>query len=90
MNKDYIQDLWSKIFRQSDIMNKVKDWLQEVVNDNQDIVDAKENNEAEITTDGTNDILIGWHECSQSLLEKISEWEKEDAENDTDKRIREE
>jgi len=59
------------------IMDKVKDWLQEVVHDNQEIVNAKENNEAEIMTDGTDDIFVGWSECSESLLEKISEWENE-------------
>jgi hypothetical protein len=60
------------------IMDKVKDWLQEVVHDNREIVNAKENNEEEINSDGTDDILVGWSECSESLLKKISEWENEE------------
>ena len=35
------------------ILNKVKQWLKEEVEDNQDVVDAKDNNEAEICSDGT-------------------------------------
>ena len=39
------------------ILNKVKQWLKEEVKDNQDVADAKDNNEAEICSDGTDDIF---------------------------------
>ena len=46
------------------ILNKVKQWLKEEVEDNQDVVDAKDNKEAEICSDGTDDIIYGRHECA--------------------------
>ena len=49
------------------ILNKVKKWLKEEVKDNQDVADAKDNKEAEICSDGTDDIIYGRHECAEGL-----------------------
>jgi hypothetical protein len=59
------------------IINKIKQWLKEEVTDNQDVVDAKDNNEDYITSDGTDDIIYGRHECAECLLEQIEIWENE-------------
>ena len=60
------------------ILNKVKQWLKEEVKDNQDVADAKDNKEAEICSDGTDDIIYGRHECAEGLLNKIKKWEEEE------------
>ena len=60
------------------ILNKVKQWLKEEVEDNQDVVDAKDNKEAEICSDGTDDIIYGRHECAEGLLNQIKKWEEEE------------
>lgn len=59
------------------ILNKIKQWLIEEVADNQDVADAKDNNEDYITSDGTDDIIYGRHECAECLLEQIKLWENE-------------
>ena len=60
------------------ILNKVKQWLKEEVKDNQDVADAKDNREAEICSDGTDDIIYGRHECAEGLLNQIKKWEEEE------------
>ena len=60
------------------ILNKVKQWLKEEVKDNQDVADAKDNKEAEICSDGTDDIIYGRHECAEGLLNQIKNWEEEE------------
>ena len=60
------------------ILNKVKQWLKEEVKDNQDVVDAKDNKEAEICSDGTDDIIYGRLECAEGLLNLIKKWEEEE------------
>ena len=60
------------------ILNKVKQWLKEEVKDNQDVVDAKDNKEAEICSDGTDDIIYGRHESAEGLLNQIKKWEEEE------------
>ena len=60
------------------VLNKVKKWLKEEVKDNQDVVDAKDNKEAEICSDGTDDIIYGRHECAEGLLNQIKKWEDEE------------
>ena len=60
------------------ILNKVKIWLNEEVKDNQDVADAKDNKEAEICSDGTDDIIYGRHECAEGLLNQIKKWEEEE------------
>jgi len=63
--------------KQSELINYIIHWLQEEVEQNQDIVDAHENNEDAIMTDGTDDIFIGRYECAEGLLNQISKWRKE-------------
>ena len=60
------------------ILNKVKKWLKEEVKDYQDVADAKDNKEAEICSDGTDDIIYGRHECAEGLLNQIKKWEEEE------------
>jgi hypothetical protein len=59
------------------ILDRVKKWLQEEISDNQDVVDAKDDHEDCITSDGTDDIIYGRHECAEGLLEQIDLWEEE-------------
>jgi len=63
--------------KQSELINYIIHWLQEEVEQNQDIVDAHENNENAIMTDGTDDIYLGRYECAEGLLDQISKWRKE-------------
>ena len=60
-----------------DILVEIKGWLKNEVESQQEFVDAKDNNEDWVTSDGTDDIFIGRHECAESLLEQIDKWEKE-------------
>ena len=46
--------------------------------DNQEIVDAKDNNAPEICSDGTDDIIYGRHECAEGLLNQIKGGEEEE------------
>ncbi len=59
------------------VLKKVKEWLQEEVGMNQDVADAKDNKQDYITSDGTDDIIYGRHECAEGLLELIEQWENE-------------
>ena len=59
------------------ILNKIKEWLEDEVGMNQDVADAKGNHGDYITSDGTDDIIYGRHECAEGLLELIEQWEKE-------------
>jgi len=58
------------------MIKKIKTWLRQEIKEHQEIVDAKENNEKEICSDGTNDIFIGRHELADGLLNQIKKWEK--------------
>lgn len=58
------------------LIDKVKVWLRAEISDNQDVVDAKDNNEEEVTSDGTDDIIYGRHECATCLYEQILQWEE--------------
>ena len=59
------------------VLHRVEQWLKNEVESNQDVADAKDNNEEEITSDGTDDIIYGRVECANSLSEQISTWKKE-------------
>ena len=58
-----------------EVLKKVKEWLQEEIGMNQDVADAKDNHMDYVTSDGTDDIIYGRHECAESLLELIERWE---------------
>jgi hypothetical protein len=64
------------------ILNKVKEWLKEEIEMNQDVADAKDNKQDYITSDGTDDIIYGRHECAEGLLEQIEKWENDDGTNE--------
>jgi len=59
------------------VLKKVKEWLKEEIEMNQDVADAKDNKQDYITSDGTDDIIYGRHECAEGLLNQIEKWENE-------------
>ena len=59
------------------VLKKVKEWLEEEIEMNQDVADAKDNKQDYITSDGTDDIIYGRHECAEGLLEQIEKRENE-------------
>ncbi len=59
------------------IISKIKGWLKDEVESQQDVADAKDNKEDWVTSDGTDDIIYGRHECAEGLLKQIDKWEKE-------------
>ena len=84
MSKHYIKELErevdnlrSALFSQVSVRDKIVDWLENEVSENQDVVDAIDNHEEEITSDGTDDIIYGRHECAESLLSQIKKWEND-------------
>jgi hypothetical protein len=60
-----------------EVLKKVKEWLEEETEMNQDVADAKDDKQDYITSDGTDDIIYGRHECAWGLLENIKKWEDE-------------
>ena len=60
-----------------DLMDKVVEWLENEVYEGADVVSAKDNNDEEITSDGTDDIIYGRSECAESLLNQIKKWQGE-------------
>lgn len=59
------------------ILNKIIKWLEEEIEMNQDVADSKDNKEDYVTSDGTDDIIYGRHECATGLLNQIEKWENE-------------
>ena len=70
-------DLMVALMNQPRQVNNIVTWLEDQIIDTQEMVDAKDNHKEAITTDGTDDIYIGRHECATALLEQIKKWEKE-------------
>ena len=54
------------------LIHKIKDWLKDEIKHNQPVVDGRE-----IMSDGTDDIIIGRHECAKSLVRMIKLWEND-------------
>ena len=54
------------------ILEKVKQWLQEEIAMNEEIVSGKTE-----VSDGTEDVIYGRTECAEGLLELIQQWEAE-------------
>ena len=84
MSKHYIKELErevdnlrSALFSQVIVRDKIVDWLENEVSENQDVVDAIDNHEVAITSDGTDDIIYGRHECALSLLRQIKKFEEQ-------------
>ena len=72
-----IDSLISALSYQVSVRNQIVDWLEGEIEDGQEIVDAKDNHEEAITSDGTDDIYIGRHELATSLLNQITKFEEE-------------
>lgn len=54
------------------LITKIKNWLKKEIKHNGEILDGNE-----ILSNGSYNIHYGRHECSESLLRKIKEWENE-------------
>ena len=60
-----------------DLMDKVVEWLENEVYEGAEVVEAIDNNEKEITSNATDNIIYGRHECAESLLNQIKKWQGE-------------
>lgn len=58
-------NLMSVIDQKDAFIKNIKSWLVNEVNEILDVVD------------GTDDIILGRHECAESLLNQIEKWENE-------------
>tara|TARA_R100000734_G_C3233196_1_gene40446 strand:+ start:85 stop:342 length:258 start_codon:yes stop_codon:yes gene_type:complete len=72
-----VDTLRSQVGYLNNILDKITEWLEEEIEMNQDVADAKDNKEDYVTSDGTDDIIYGRHECATSLLEQIEKWKEE-------------
>ena len=61
------------------ILTQIKKWLRHEVKYNQEIADAKDNNQTEVCSDGTDDISYGRPVWALGLLNQIKKREKETA-----------
>jgi hypothetical protein len=68
--------LQMRLKNQVDLLNKIKEWLKDEVEDNLEVFEAYNNNQ-EFTSDGTDEIIVGRLECAEGLLNYINENEKE-------------
>jgi hypothetical protein len=58
----------------TEILKKVEEWLIEETYDGAKIVEAKDNKDEQVTSDGTDDIIYGRAECASGLLDQIAKW----------------
>ncbi len=65
--------LRTQIFYLNSILDKIEDWLESEIENNEPVVEGEEE-----LSDGTEDIYAGRNECAKSLLEQIKKWESED------------
>lgn len=68
---------WHKYSQLMTLILNIRHWLEDEVESQQDVADAKDNKEDWVTSDGTDDIIYGRHECAESLLNMIGQWENE-------------
>jgi len=54
------------------LIQKIKKWLKEEIEHSQPVVDGEEE-----MSDGTEDIIIGRHECAKGLKRMINLWEND-------------
>ncbi len=73
-----INELRNQVFYLNGLLDKITEWLEKEIEMNQDVADAKDNKEDYVTSDGTDDIIYGRHECATGLLNLIKKWESED------------
>ena len=58
----------------TEILKKVEEWLIEETYDGAEIVEAKDNKDEQVTSDGTDDIIYGRAEWAYGLLDQIAKW----------------
>ena len=68
--------LQMRLKNQVSLVNKIKEWLNDEVEDNLEVFEAYNNNQ-EFTSDGTDEIIVGRLECAEGLLNYINDNEKE-------------
>ena len=74
--QEEIHNLQMRLKNKVDLLNKIKEWLNDEVEDNLEVFEAYNNNK-EFTSDGTDEIIVGRLECAEGLLNYINENEKE-------------
>ena len=74
--QEEIHNLQMRLKNKVDLLNKIKEWLNDEVEDNLEVFEAYNNNQ-EFTSDGTDEIIVGRLECAEGLLNYINEKEKE-------------
>ena len=74
-NRSKPQSVYDAIIMDAIVLKKVEEWLDEEIQSNQDHVDAHAHGETQISIDG--DILLGRHECAESLQNMIKQWRTE-------------
>jgi hypothetical protein len=56
---------------QERLIERIRDWLQDEATDSGAIINKI------TTTDGSDDFIVGRHECAVALLNQIKRWEEE-------------
>jgi predicted transcriptional regulator len=74
--QEEIHNLQVRLKNKCDLLDKIKKWLNDEVEENLEVVEAWDNNE-EFTSDGTDEIIVGRSECAEGLLNYINDNEKE-------------
>ncbi len=57
------------MWTQERLIERIRDWLQDEATDSGAIINK--------CTDGSDDIIVGRHECAVGLLNQIKRWEEE-------------
>ena len=78
--QEEIHNLQLRLKNKCDLLDKIKKWLNDEVEDNFEVFEAYNNNK-KFTSDGVDEIIVGRLECAEGLLNYINDNEKE-GEND--------
>ena len=65
---------YDDIIRDAIVLSKVEGWLEEEVYDGAQVKEAIDNNDECVTSDNTDGIIYGRHECAEGLLNQIKNW----------------
>ena len=71
------QSVYDEIVRDAIVLGKAEKWLEEEIYDGAQVKEAKDNNDECVTSDNTDDIIYGRHECAESLKNMINKWRSE-------------
>lgn len=71
------QSVYDEIVRDAIVLKRVESWLEEEIYDGAQVKEAKDNNDEYVTSDSTDDIIYGRHECAESLKNMINKWRSE-------------